>query len=92
MKLTKSKLKQLIKEELALMGALETENNFVKKHDLDEELSPKDEKLNKLNDAKVMLFDVMKAAQEAEQYDVARALEDAVGALQKAISKIYYAP
>ena len=34
MKLTKSKLKQLIKEELALMGALEIEHNFVRKHGL----------------------------------------------------------
>jgi hypothetical protein len=34
MKLTRSKLTQLIKEELALMGALETEHNFVKKHGL----------------------------------------------------------
>jgi len=36
MKITKSRLKQLIKEELSLMGALETEINFVKKHKLNE--------------------------------------------------------
>ena len=35
MKLTKSRLKQLIKEELAFLGALETELNFAKKHGLE---------------------------------------------------------
>jgi len=34
MKLTKSRLKQIIKEELAFLGALETELNFAKKHGL----------------------------------------------------------
>jgi hypothetical protein len=34
MKLTKSRLKQLIKEELALMGSLEVEENFVKKNNI----------------------------------------------------------
>ena len=34
MKLTQSKLKQLIKEELSLMGSLEIEGNFVKKHEI----------------------------------------------------------
>lgn len=37
MKLTKSKLKQLIKEELALMGALDVEQNFISKHGLNEQ-------------------------------------------------------
>jgi hypothetical protein len=37
MKLTKSKLKRIIKEELAFLGALETELNFAKKHGLLEE-------------------------------------------------------
>ena len=32
MKLTKSRLKQIIKEELVFLGALETELNFAKKH------------------------------------------------------------
>ena len=36
MKLTKTKLKQLIKEELALMGALDVEQNFINKHGLNE--------------------------------------------------------
>jgi len=36
MKLTKSRLKQLIKEELSLMGVLETETNFIKKNNLEE--------------------------------------------------------
>ena len=34
MKLTRSKLKQIIKEELSLMGPLEIEENFVKKNDI----------------------------------------------------------
>ena len=34
MKLTKSKLKRIIKEELAFLGALETELNFARKHGL----------------------------------------------------------
>ena len=34
MKLTKSKLKQIIKEELTFLGALETELNFARKHGL----------------------------------------------------------
>tara|TARA_R110002020_G_scaffold196853_1_gene397831 strand:- start:704 stop:964 length:261 start_codon:yes stop_codon:yes gene_type:complete len=34
MKLTKSKLKQIIKEELSLMGSLEIEENFVKKNNI----------------------------------------------------------
>ena len=34
MKLTKSKLKQIIKEELSLLGSLDIEENFVKKHDI----------------------------------------------------------
>jgi len=34
MKLTKRKLKQLIREELSLMGALEIEKNFVKENDI----------------------------------------------------------
>ena len=37
MKLTKSKLKQIIKEELSLMGSLEIENNFAKKNSLTED-------------------------------------------------------
>jgi hypothetical protein len=48
MKLTKSKLKQLIKEELALMAGLEIEHNFIKKHGLaehDEDTSTAGEKL-----------------------------------------------
>ena len=36
MKLTKSKLKQLIKEELALFTGLEVESNFIKKNKLHE--------------------------------------------------------
>ena len=36
MKITKSRLKQLIKEELSLMGVLETEVNFIKKNNLSE--------------------------------------------------------
>ena len=35
MKLTKTKLKQLIKEELSLMGSLEIENNFVRESDFE---------------------------------------------------------
>ena len=34
MRITKSRLKQLIKEELALMGSLEIEENFVKKNNI----------------------------------------------------------
>jgi len=34
MKLTKSKLKQIIKEELSLLGTLEIEENFIKKNDI----------------------------------------------------------
>ena len=34
MKLTKSKLKRIIKEELSLMGSLEIEENFVKKNNI----------------------------------------------------------
>ena len=34
MKLTKTKLKQIIKEELTFLGALETELNFARKHGL----------------------------------------------------------
>jgi|18_taG_2_1085343.scaffolds.fasta_scaffold38499_2 hypothetical protein len=34
MKLTKSKLKQIIKEELSLIGSLEIEENFLKKNDI----------------------------------------------------------
>lgn len=37
MKITKSKLRQIIKEELSLMGSLEIENNFAKKHSLTED-------------------------------------------------------
>ena len=41
MKLTKSKLKQIIKEEISLLGLLEIENNFVKRTSLaEEEYSP----------------------------------------------------
>ena len=36
MKITKSKLKQLIKEELALFTGLEVESNFIKKNNLKE--------------------------------------------------------
>jgi hypothetical protein len=40
-KLTKSKLKQIIKEEISLLGFLEIENNFVKRTSLaEEEYSP----------------------------------------------------
>ena len=34
MKLTKSKLKQIIKEELSLLGSLDIEENFVKKNEI----------------------------------------------------------
>ena len=51
----------------------------------EETLSAKDAKLNKLND-------VMNESKEAEEFEVARLLEDAIGALQKVISKIYYTP
>jgi len=36
MKLTKSKLKQIIKEEISLFAGLEVENNFIKKNNLTE--------------------------------------------------------
>jgi len=73
MKLTKTKLKQIIKETLQEDG-----------------MSGAEMSANSLNDAKLILFDEMKAARESEQYDVARHLEEAVGALQKALSIIKY--
>tara|TARA_R110002072_G_scaffold95828_3_gene211139 strand:+ start:973 stop:1203 length:231 start_codon:yes stop_codon:yes gene_type:complete len=76
MKLTKSELSKIIKETLQE----------------EETLSAKDAKLNKLNDAKNKLFEVMNESKEAEEFEVARLLEDAIGALQKVISKIYYTP
>ena len=34
MEITKSRLKQIIKEELSLLGSLDIEENFVKKHEI----------------------------------------------------------
>jgi len=73
MKLTKTKLKQIIKETLQEDG-----------------MSGAEMSANSLNDAKLILFDEMKVARESEQYDIARHLEEAVGALQKALSIIKY--
>ena len=69
MKLTKTKLKQLIKETIKESG-----------------LSGDEMSANSLNDAKLILFDEMKVAREGGQYDVARHIENAIGALQEALS------
>ena len=69
MKLTKTKLKQLIKETMEEGG-----------------LSGDEMSANALNDAKAILFDEMKVAREGEQYDVARHIEEAISALQHALS------
>ena len=37
MKITKTRLKQIIKEELQMLGSLEIENNFIKKYNLTEQ-------------------------------------------------------
>ena len=88
MKLTKAKLKQLIKEELALMGALEVENNFIKKYDLNEEAS--DELVDELRQIKARLLVLMNDANEAERYGVAKGLERSVGSIEEAISDLVY--
>jgi hypothetical protein len=54
MKLTKSKLKQIIKEELSLMGSLEIEENFVKKNDI--QLDEETEEEFQAEKAKIMGF------------------------------------
>jgi len=69
MKLTKTKLKQIIKETIKESG-----------------LSGDEMSANALNDAKAILFDEMKVAREGEQYDVARNIEEAISALQHALS------
>ena len=88
MKLTKAKLKQLIKEELALMGALEVENNFIKKYDLNEEAS--DELVDELRQIKARLLVLMSDASEAERYGVAKSLERSVGSIEEAKSDLVY--
>lgn len=80
MKLTKTKLKQIIRETMEETGAMGLPEYGVASGASD----------NELNDAKLILFDNMKAAREAEQYDIARYIEEAVGALQKALSIIKY--
>ncbi len=90
MKLTKSKLKELIKEELALMGALEVENNFIKKHDHDLNEEASDELVDELRQIKARLLVLMNDANEAERYGVAKGLERSVGSIEEAISDLVY--
>ena len=53
MKITKSRLKQIIKEELQMLGSLEVENNFVKKNNLELEEEAEPNTVEQLTDGSI---------------------------------------
>jgi len=77
MKLTKSKLKRIIKEELSLMGSLEIEENFVKKNDI--QLDEETEEEFQAEKAKIMGFGAEK------EEDIYLSLQQAYKNLQGAL-------
>ena len=83
MKLTKSKLKQIIKEELSLMGSLEIEENFVKKNDI--QLDEETEEEFQAEKAKIMGFGAEK------EEDIYLSLQQAYENLQQAYKNLHAA-
>ncbi len=53
MKITKSRLKQIIKEELQMLGSLEVESNFVKKNNLELEEEAEPNTVEQLTDGSI---------------------------------------
>ena len=81
MKLTKTKLKQIIRETIEEGGAM---GHY-------EGEAPVDgARLEELKESKAVLLDNMNAARHAEQYDIASSLEKSVMALEEAISVLFY--
>ena len=89
MKLTKSKLKQIIKEEISLMRGLEVEENFIKKHDinikeeaLDEVIDPMNAQVlsNLLHDSAMVM--ALAAALRIPWKDLYNKIKDAAGKIK----------
>ena len=91
MKLTKSKLKQIIKEELSLLGSLDIEENFVKKNEIQLNEGPRTQNalwaardmepmnvdmLQKISVVASGLSDLLKPIQEEEWPEKRKSRED----------------
>jgi len=94
MKLTKTKLKQIIRETIKEGGAMGhyegEESPGLSRLKAAHGRAQGGPRLEELKETKEVLLDNMKAARYAEQYDIASSLEKSVMALEEAISALFY--